>query len=85
VSLADYFVNAAFQRELLRVLNRDEAVDALMRAIYNGRVAPAQARRTDEMQAVAQLESSTASASQFADVRRIRPRLPFTRMRCGTV
>jgi TnpA family transposase len=35
------------------VLNRGEAVNALKRAIYTGRVGPAQARRADEMQAVA--------------------------------
>ena len=37
--LADDFVNAAFRRELRRVLNRGEAVNALKRAIYAGRVA----------------------------------------------
>jgi len=36
----------------LRVLNRSEAVNALKRAIYTGRVAPAQAKRVDQMQAV---------------------------------
>ena len=51
--LADYFVNAAFRRELRRVLNRGEAVNALKRTIYTGRVATTQARRADEMQAVA--------------------------------
>ena len=35
------------------MLNRGEAVNALKRAIYTGRVGPAQARRVDEMQAVA--------------------------------
>jgi TnpA family transposase len=53
VFLADYFVNDAFRRELLRVLNRGEAVNALKRAIYTGRVASHQAKRDDEMQAVA--------------------------------
>jgi hypothetical protein len=38
--LADYFVNAGFRRELRRVLNRGEAVNALKRAIYTGRVGP---------------------------------------------
>lgn len=33
VFLCDYFVNEAFRRELLRVLNRGEAVNALKRAI----------------------------------------------------
>jgi len=35
------------------VLNRGEAVNALKRAIYTGRISPAQAKRVDEMQAVA--------------------------------
>ena len=39
VSLADYFVNEPFRRELLRVLNRGESANALKRAIYAGRVA----------------------------------------------
>ena len=51
--LADYFVNNTFRHELRRVLNRGEAVNALKRAIYTGRVSPAQAKRVDEMQAVA--------------------------------
>jgi len=38
--LADYFVNDTFRRELLRVLNRAEAVNAFKRAIYTGRIAP---------------------------------------------
>ncbi len=59
--LADYFVNAAFRRELRRVLNRGEAVNALKRAIYTGRVAQAQARRADEMQAVADALSLLAN------------------------
>jgi TnpA family transposase len=53
VFLADYFVNEAFRRELLRVLNRGEAVNALKRAIYSGRVAGYQAKHQEEMQAVA--------------------------------
>ena len=59
--LADYFVNASFRRELRRVLNRGEAVNALKRAIYTGRVAPTQARRADEMQAVADALSLLAN------------------------
>jgi TnpA family transposase len=51
--LADYFVKDAFRNELRRVLNRGEAVNALKRAIYTGRISPAQAKRVDEMQAVA--------------------------------
>lgn len=35
------------------MLNRGEAVNALKRAIYTGRISPAQAKRPDEMQAVA--------------------------------
>jgi hypothetical protein len=59
--LTDYFVNEAFRRELRRVLNRGEAVNALKRAIYSGRVAPMQARRNDEMQAVADALSLLAN------------------------
>lgn len=51
--LADYFVKAPFRQELRRVLNRGEAVNAMKRAIYTGRITPAQARRAEEMQAVA--------------------------------
>ena len=51
--LADYFVKTPFRQELRRVLNRGEAVNSLKRAIYTGRISPAQARRADEMQAVA--------------------------------
>ncbi|MDR6539700.1 TnpA family transposase [Variovorax soli] len=59
--LADYLVNGGFRRELRRVLNRGEAVNALKRAIYTGRETPAQARRTDEMQAVADALSLLAN------------------------
>ena len=59
--LADYFVNTAFRQELRRVLNRGEAVNALKRAIYTGRVSPAQAQRVDEMQAVADALSLLAN------------------------
>lgn len=52
VFLADYFVNDPFRRELLRVLNRGESVNALKRAIYTGRVASFQAKRHDELAAV---------------------------------
>jgi hypothetical protein len=41
--------------------NRGEAVNALKRAIYTGRVGPAQARRADEMQAVADALSLLAN------------------------
>ena len=59
--LVDYFVNASFRRELRRVLNRGGAFNALKRAIYTRRVAPTQARRADEMQAVADALSSLAN------------------------
>lgn len=43
------------------MLNRGEAVNALKRAIYSGRVAPMQARRSDDMQAVADALSLLAN------------------------
>jgi TnpA family transposase len=46
---------------LRRVLNRGEAVNALKRAIYTGRISPAQAKRVDEMQAVADALSLMAN------------------------
>jgi len=46
---------------MARMLNRGEAVNALKRAIYTGRVGPAQARRADEMQAVADALSLLAN------------------------
>jgi TnpA family transposase len=61
VFLADYFVNEAFRRELLRVLNRGESVNSLKRSIYVGRVASYQARQHDEMQAVADALSLLAN------------------------
>jgi TnpA family transposase len=61
VFLCDYFVNEAFRRELLRVLNRGEAVNALKRAIYLGRVASYQAKQHEEMQAVADALSLLAN------------------------
>jgi len=61
VFLCDYFLNDTFRRELLRVLNRGEAVNALKRAIYTGRVASHQAKRPDEMQAVADALSLLAN------------------------
>ncbi|WP_256557709.1 alpha/beta hydrolase family protein, partial [Klebsiella quasipneumoniae] len=51
----------AFRNELRRVLNRGEAVNALKRAIYTGRISPAQAKRVDEMQAVADALSLMAN------------------------
>jgi TnpA family transposase len=59
--LADYFVKDAFRNELRRVLNRGEAVNALKRAIYTGRISPAQAKRVDELQAVADALSLMAN------------------------
>lgn len=47
--LSGYFTNPSFRHELRRVLNRGEA---MKRSIYTGRIAPAQAKRTEEMQAV---------------------------------
>jgi TnpA family transposase len=61
VFLCDYFLNDTFRRELLRVLNRGEAVNALKRGIYTGRVASHQAKRPDEMQAVADALSLLAN------------------------
>ena len=61
VYLCDYFVNEAFRRELLRVLNRGEAVNALKRSIYVGRVSTYQAKQHEEMQAVADALSLLAN------------------------
>ena len=41
-----------FRRELLRALNRGEAVNALKRAIYTGRVSCDQAKQHEQMRAV---------------------------------
>jgi hypothetical protein len=59
--LCDYFLNDGFRRELLRVLNRGEAVNALKRAIYTGRIASHQAKQSEEMQAVADALSLLAN------------------------
>ena len=59
--LADYFVKDPFRNELRRVLNRGEAINALKRAIYTGRISPAQAKRVEEMQAVADALSLLAN------------------------
>lgn len=61
IFLADYFVKPAFRRELLRVLNRGEATNALERLIYTGRVANYQAKSEDEMQAIADALSLLAN------------------------
>jgi TnpA family transposase len=55
-----YFVKG-FRRALRRVLNRGEAVNALKRAIYSGRVNSMQARRSDDMLAVADALSLLAN------------------------
>ena len=57
----DYFVNEAFRRELWRVLNRGEAVNALKRSIYVGRVSSYPAKQHGEMQAVADALSLLAN------------------------
>jgi len=54
-------VNATVRRELLRVLNRWEVVNALKRAIYTGRVAGYQAKSDDELQALADALSRRAN------------------------
>jgi len=51
--LADYFTNPLFRHELRRVLNRGEAMNAMKRSIYVGRIVAAQAKQDEEMQAVA--------------------------------
>lgn len=61
VFFGDYFVIEAFKRELLRVQNRGESVNSLKRAIYAGRVAQHQAKRAEEMQAVADALSLLAN------------------------
>jgi TnpA family transposase len=48
VFLCDYFLNDVFRRELLRVLNRGEAVNALKRHLHRARLKPpGQATRRD--------------------------------------
>jgi hypothetical protein len=44
------------------VLNRGEAVNAMKRSIYTGRIAPAQAKRAEEMKAVADAFGGDQSA-----------------------
>ena len=61
VFLAEYFVNAAFRREVRRVLNRSESANPLKRAIYAGRVASYPAKQSEEMQAVADALSLRAN------------------------
>jgi hypothetical protein len=47
------------------VLNRGEAVNALKRAIYTGRISPAQAKRVDEMQCWRHLNSDPPCRSNI--------------------
>ncbi len=61
VFLADYFVNGAFRRKLLRVLNRGESANSFKRSIYVGRVAGYRAKQHNEMQAVADALSLLAN------------------------
>lgn len=61
--MVDYFLKDPFRNELRRVLNRGEAVNALKRATYTGRVSPAQAKRVAEMQAVADALSLLANST----------------------
>jgi TnpA family transposase len=61
VFLCDCFLNDVFRRELLRVLNRGEAANALKRAIYTGRGASHQAKQPEAMQAVADALSLLAN------------------------
>jgi len=51
--LADDFVKTSFRQELRRVFNRGEAVNSLNGAVCTGRISIAQAKRADEIQAVA--------------------------------
>ena len=51
--LADDFTIPLFRHELRRVLNRGDAVNAMKRSIYVGRIVAAQAKQDEDMQAVA--------------------------------
>jgi TnpA family transposase len=86
VFLCDYFLNDVFRRELLRVLNRGEAVNALKRAIYTGRIASHQAKQSEEMQAVADALSLLANivmAWNTAQMQRVLDH--WAQRRCGSV
>ena len=54
-------LQALYLKGSRKLLNRGEAVNALKRAIYTGRISPAQAKRVDEMQAVADALSLMAN------------------------
>jgi TnpA family transposase len=86
VFLCDYFLNDAFRRELLHVLNRGEAVNALKRAIYTGRVASHQAKRPEEMQAVADALSLLANIVMAWNTAQMQKVLDhWAQRRCGAV
>jgi len=50
--LCDYFTNTDFRREVLRILDHGESVHRLQRVIYFGGIAPARARRREELVAI---------------------------------
>ena len=50
--LCDYFTNASFRRELLRILSHGESVHTLQRAIYFGGIAVSRGRRHEELVAI---------------------------------
>jgi TnpA family transposase len=84
VFLADYFINPAYRRELLRVLNRGEAINALKRLIHSGRVANYQAKSEDEMQAVADALSLLANIATEWNTAKMQAILDrWAQRRCG--
>ena len=85
--LADYFVNASFRQELRRVLNRGEAVNALKRAIYTGRVSPAQAKRSARSPGLAWIAASLAATlfSPWPASQRMRDKAPCKAETCGHI
>ena len=75
-----------FRRELLRVLNRGEAVNCLKRAIYTGRIASHQAKQSEEMQTIADALSLLANivkAWTTAQMQRVLDH--WVQRRCGSV
>ena len=86
VFLCDYFLNDVFRRELLRVLNRGEADNALKRAIYSGRVSSHQAKQHEQMQAVADALSLLANILMAWNTTRMQQVLDhWAQRRGGTV
>ena len=86
VFLCDYFLNDVFRCELLRVLNRGEAVNALKRAIYTGRVSSHQAKQHEHMQAVADALSLLANILMAWNTTRMQQVLDhWAQRRGGTV